>query len=242
MENLIIEKTKTKHEVTDKTTLEVLESLYQLYTVCGIVRNYSGVVETSVAEMRGGKLSMMNLMLCFIKNINKHLTFPTMAGWKTNQRFLLIRNEFLPAEYSYNEWKKHDEFQEYLEHKLLTTHVRKIITTPETKTVTLSQRDKEFIMNIKKEFDYDTIDDAVLHVLERSTGWRLISFISRLLHDAVTLREIEEITHSFGGFIFLVGHEKQGEDKIKLVAEFYPFIYNIDFAIISEVEVNVRAK
>ncbi len=70
----------------------------------------------------------------------------------------------------------------------------------------------------------------------------MISFISRLLHNAVTLREIEEMTRSFGGFVLVMG-ERIEDSEIKIVVEFYPFVYDIDFAfLINEVEVNVRSK
>jgi len=237
-------KGKIKHEVSDNSVLEMLESIYELYRTCNIARTYSDVTEKAVAEFRGEeRIPVQPLFICFMRNLKVNLTFPAMLSWKKRAQFLLIRNELLPVEYSYNDWKKHDEIQEYLEHKLLTAPVRKIITTPETKTITLTQRSKEFIMDIKKEFDYDTIDGSILYILQNSTGWRVIGFITRLLRDNVTLREIEEMTQGFGGFTFLIGHEKQGEDKIKLVAEFYPFVYGIDFAtIINEVEAHVRAK
>ena len=236
-------KGKIKHEVSDRSVLEMLESIYQLYRSCDIARTYSDVVEKSIAEFRGDeRIPLQPLLMCFVNKMKGNLTFPAMMQWKKRAQFLLIRDEFLPVEYSYNDWKKHDEFKEYVEHKLLTAPVRKIITTPETKTVTLAQQSKEFIMNIKKEFDYDTIDDSISYILQNSTGWRLIGFITRLLHNDITLREIEEMTQDLGGFVLLIGEQKEGEEKIKLVAEFYPLVYDPEFANnINEVEAHVRA-
>jgi hypothetical protein len=238
-------KGKIKHEVSDPTVLQLLESIYQLYRSCNVARTYSDVAETSIAELRGEeRIPLQPLFICFVKHVKGNLTFPAMMQWKKRAQFLLIRDEFLPVEYSYNDWKKHDEFKEYVEHKLLTVPVRKIITTPETKTITLRQQSKEFIMNMKRDFDYDTIDDAIAYILQNSTGWKLIRFIARMLHDDVTLREIEEVTQIFGGFVFLFGEQKEAEDKIKVVTEFYPFTYDPSFSnLVNEVEANViRAK
>jgi len=233
-------KGKIKHEVSDPTVLTMLESVYQLYRSCNVARTYSDVTEKSIAELRGDeRIPLQPLFICFTKHVKGNLTFPAMLSWKKRAQFLLIHDEFHPLEFSYNDWKKNVKIQDYIDVKLLTAPMRKIITTPETKTVTLAQQSKEFIMDLKKEFDYDTIDDSISYILQNSTGWKLISFISRLLHDNITLREIEEITQSFGGFIFLFGHEKQ-EEKIKLVAEFYPLVYDPEFAnIINEVEASV---
>jgi len=234
-------KGKIKHEVSDRSVLEMLESIYQLYRSCDIARTYSDVVEKSIAEFRGDeRIPLQPLLMCFVNKMKGNLTFPAMMQWKKRAQFLLIRDEFLPVEYSYNDWKKHDEFKEYVEHKLLTAPVRKIITTPETKTVTLAQQSKEFIMNIKKEFDYDTIDDSISYILQNSTGWKLISFITRLLHNDITLREIEEMTQDLGSFVLLFGEQKEGEEKMRIVTEFYPLVYDPQFAnIINEVEAHV---
>ena len=222
---------RIKHEITDKNALAILESLYQLYTRCHISRNYSDVVEKSIEEMNENKISMQNLLLCFVR---KTFTFPIMREWKKKSEFLLIHDEFLPADYEYNNWEKHIEFEEYIEYKLISTPTRKIISPPEIKTVMLSQKEKEFIMKLKKEFNYNTIDDAILHVLKNSSGWKLISFISRLLNEDITLKEIDELLGSLGDFIFIIAEQKN-DDEIKIIAEFYPLVYTIDFGKIMEV-------
>ena len=225
--------TRIKHEIKDKTTLAILESLYQLYTRCHISRNYSDVVEKSIEEMKNeNKISIQNLLLCFVR---KTFTFPAMHGWKKKSEFLLIHDEFLPADYDYNNWEKHIEFEEYIEYKLISTPTRKIISPPEIKTVMLTQKEKEFIMKLKKEFTYDTIDDAILHVLKNSTGWKLISLITRLLNEDITLKEIDENFGVFGDFIFIFAEQKNDEDEIKIVAQFYPLVHVIDFGKIIEV-------
>ena len=223
---------RIKHEITDKNALAILESLYQLYTRCHISRNYSDVVEKSIEEMNENKISMQNLLLCFVR---KTFTFPIMREWKKKSEFLLIRDEFLPANYDYNNWQKHIEFEEYIEYKLLSTPASKIIVPPETKTVMLTQREKEFIIKLKKEFNYETIDDAILHILQKSAGWKLISFITRLLNENVTLKEIDDNLGGLGDFIFIIAEQKNDEDEIKIVAQFYPLVHTIDFGKIIEV-------
>ena len=225
---------RIKHEIKDKNVLAMLESLYQLYTRCHISRNYSDVVEKSVDEMNENKISIQNLLLCFVRKVDR-FTFPAMHDWKKKSEFLLIHDEFLPAEYDYNNWQKHFEFEEYIEYKLNSTPARKIIVPPETKTVMLSQKEKEFIMKLKKEFNYDTIDDAILHVLKNSTGWKLISFITALLSENITLKEIDEKLGVFGDFIFIFAEQKNDEDEIKIVADFYPLVHTIDLGKIIEV-------
>ena len=224
--------TRIKHEIKDKNVLAILESLYQLYTRCHVSRNYSDVVEKSIEEMNENKISMQNLLLCFVR---KTFTFPAMRDWKKTSEFLLIHDEFLPADYEYNNWQKHFEFEEYIEHKLLSTPSKIISPPPEMKTVMLTQKEKEFIMKLKKEFNYDTIDDAILHVLKNSSGWKLISFISRLLNEDITLKEIDETLGDLGDFIFIFAEQKNDQDEIKIVAEFYPLVHTIDFGKIMEV-------
>jgi len=225
--------TRIKHEIKDKNVLAMLESLYQLYTRCHISRNYSDVVEKSIDEMEN-EISIQNLLLCYVRKANM-FTFPAMRDWKKKSEFLLIHDEFLPADYDYNNWQKHIEFEEYIEYKLLSTPSRKIISSPEIKTVMLTQKEKEFIMKLKKEFNYDTIDDAILHILQKSAGWKLLSFVSRLLNENITLKEIDETLGGLGDFIFIIAEQKNDEDEIKIVAEFYPLVHTIDFGKIMEV-------
>ena len=226
---------RIKHEIADKTTLSILESLYELYTRCHISRNYSDVVEKSVDEMENeSKISIQNLLLCFVRKVDR-FTFPAMREWKKKSEFLLIHDEVLPADYEYNNWQKHFEFEEYIEYKLNSTPARKIIIPPETKTVMLIQKDKEFIMKLKKEFNYDTIDEAILHVLKNSSGWKLITLITRLLNEDVTLTEIDKMLGIFGDFIFVFAEQKNDDDEIKIVAEFYPLTHVIDLGKIIEV-------
>jgi len=225
---------RIKHEIKDKSVLVILESLYQLYTKCNISRNYSDVVEKSVEEMKNeSKISIQNLLLCYVRKA-KMITFPAMWEWKKKSEFLLIHDEFLPATYEYNNWQKHIEFEEYVEYKLISTPARKIINPPETKTVMLTQKEKEFIMKLKREFNYDTIDDAILRVLKNSTGWKLISFITRLLTENITLKEIDEMLGRFGDFIFIFAEQKNDDDEIKIVADFYPPVHTIDLGKIIE--------
>jgi hypothetical protein len=233
---------KIKHEVSDTNVLEMLESIYQLYRTCDVAKTYTDIVEKSIAEFRREeRIPLQSLLMCFLRNLKENLTFPVMLRWKKRAQFLLIHDEFLPLEFSYNEWKKNVKIKDYIDVKLLTAPSRKIITTPETKTITFTQQNKEFIMNIKKKFNYDTIDKTISYILQNSTGWRLISFISRLLHGSVTLGELS-IMDSFGSFVLTMG-ERIEDSEIKIVVEFYPYVYDLDFAfLINEVEVNVKPK
>jgi len=240
---LMEELNKIKHEVTDTNVLEILESIYQLYRTCNVAKTYTDVVEKSIAEFRREeRIPLQPLLMCSIRNLKENLTFPVMLRWKKRAQFLLIHDEFYPLEFSYNDWKKNVKIQDYIDVKLLTAPARKIITTPETKTITFTQQSKEFIMNIKKKFNYDTIDNSLLYILQNSTGWRLISFISRLLHGNVTLMEMDLLRY-FGAFIFAMG-ERRENDNIRIILEFYPYIYDIDFAFLinNEVEINVKSK
>ncbi len=233
---------RIKHEVTDANVLEILESIYQLYRTCNVAKTYTDVVEKSIAELKmEERIPLQQLLMCSIRNLKENLTFPAMLKWKKRAQFLLIHDEFLPIEFSYNDWKKNVKIQDYIDVKLLTAPTRKIITTPETKTITLTQQSKEFIMNIKKKFNYDTIDNSLLYILQNSTGWRLINFITRLLHNSVTLGELS-LMNSFGGFVLVMG-ERIEDSEIKIVVEFYPFVYDLEFAnLINEVEMNVKSK
>jgi len=226
---------RIKHEIKDKNVLAILESLYQLYTRCHISRNYSDVVEKSVDQMKNeNEISIQNLLLCYVRKANT-ITFPVMWEWKKKSEFLLIHDEFLPADYDYNNWQKHIEFEEYIEFKLLSTPARKIISPPETKTIMLTQQEKEFIMKLKKEYNYETIDDAIMHLLKNSTGWKLISLITRLLNENITLKEIDENLGIFGDFIFIFAEQKNDEDEIKIIADFYPLVHTIDLGKVIEV-------
>lgn len=233
---------KIKHEITDTNVLEILESIYQLYRTCNVAKTYSDVVEKSIAEFkREERIPLQQLLMCFLRNLKENLTFPVMLHWKKRAQFLLIHDEFLPLEFSYNDWKNNVKIQDYIDVKLLTAPARKIITTPETKTITLTQQSKEFIMNIKKKFNYDTIDNSLSYILKNSAGWRLISFISRLLHGSVTLGELS-IMDSFGSFVLTMG-ERIEDSEIKIVVEFYPYVYDLDFAnLLNEVKINVKSE
>jgi hypothetical protein len=233
---------RIKHEITDTNVLEILESIYQLYRTCNVAKTYSDVIEKSIAEFRREeRIPLQPLLMCFLRNLKENLTFPAMLHWKNRAQFLLIHDEFLPIEFSYNDWKKNVKIQDYIDVKLLTAPAKKILTTPETKTITLTQQSKEFIVNIKKKFNYDTIDNSLSYILKNSAGWKLVNFITRLLHGNVTLEELS-IMNYFGAFILAMG-ERIEDSEIKIVVEFYPFVYDIDFAnLINEVEVNVKPK
>mgnify|MGYP001770613414 CR=1 FL=1 len=232
-----------KHEITDENTLELLESVFQIYKACHIANNYSDVVSTAIAELQRKKvIQQENMLLCLVKKEKGFLTFPAMLRWKKRQQFLLIHDELLPAEYDYNDWKKYVEISEYIEHKLLNAHFQRIKTLPDKKTVVVSEQERAVILHFQEKFSYDTIDQTIGFIIEQTTAWRVISFITRLLYENVTLREIEQTMRKFGNFIFVFA-EEHDEKSIKIVTDFYPFVYDQDFLfLVNEVSINVKRK
>jgi hypothetical protein len=232
-----------KHEITDENTLELLESIFQVYKACHIANNYSDVVSTAIEELQRKKvIPIENLLLCFIKKVKGFLTFPAMLRWKKRQQFLLIHDELLPADYEYNDWKKYVEISEYVEHKLLNAHVQQIKTFPDKKTVVVSEDERAVILHFQEKFSYDTIDQTIGFILEQTAGWRVISFITRLLYENITLREIDQTMKKFGNFIFIFA-EEQDERSIRVITDFYPFVYDFDFLyLVNEVSLNVKRK
>ncbi len=92
-----------KHEIIDQNTLEILQTVYNIYTTCDVAKNYSDVINTAINEIRGEEtVSIQHLIMCFMKNINTNLTFPIMLRWKKRAQFLLIHDEF----YSRGEMKR----------------------------------------------------------------------------------------------------------------------------------------
>jgi len=231
-----------KHEITDQNTLEILQTVYNIYTTCDVAKNYSDVVNTAIDEIRRREIvPMQHLIKCFLNNIATSLTFPAMLRWKKRAQFLLIHDEFYPLEFSYNEWKKNVTIQDYIDVKLLTAPVRKIEKAPDRKTVIVDDDERAAILYFKEKFNYETVDETISYILQQTSAWKLVNFISRLLHGAVTLGELS-IMNSFGGFVLAIA-EKRESDNIQIVSEFYPYVYDLDFAnLINEVEVNVKSK
>ena len=221
--------------------MEILQTVHDIYTTCGVAKNYSDVVSTAIDEMRGEMLSVQHLILCVVHNINTNLTFPSMASWKKRAEFLLIHDEFHPLEFSYNDWKKHVKIQDYIDFHLQTVPTRKIEHAPEKKTVILDDEERATILYFQEKFNYETVDKTISYILQQTKAWRLVNFISRLLDGSATLGEMSPL-RPFGGFVFLIGEQRES-DSIQIVSEFFPYVYNLNFAsLINEVEVNVRAK
>jgi len=230
-----------KHEITDQDTLEILQTVYDIYTTCGVAKNYSDVMSTSIDELRGEMLSVQHLTLCLVKNINEHLTFPAMASWKKRAQFLLIHDEFHPLDFSYNNWKKHVKIQDYIDVQLLTAPSRKIDKVPDKKTVIVDDEERATILYFQEKFNYETVDKTISYILQQTKAWKLVNFITRLLHGTATLGEMS-LMRPFGGFVLLVG-EQRDSNNIQIISEFFPYVYNLNFAsLINEVEVNVKAK
>jgi len=231
-----------KHEITDGTTLEILQTVYSIYTTCGIAKNYSDVVSTAVDEfMRREIVPMQHLIKCFLNNIATSLTFPAMLRWKKRAQFLLIHDEFYPLEFSYNDWKKNVTIQDYIDVKLLTAPVRKIEKAPDRKTIIVTDEERATILYFQEKFNFETVDETISYILHQTNAWKLVNFITRLLHGNVTLEELS-IMNSFGAFVLAMG-ERRESDNIQIVSEFYPYIYDIDFVnLINEVEVNVKSE
>ena len=99
----------------------------------------------------------------------------------------------------------------------------------------------ELILYFQQKFNYETVDETINYILQQTNAWKLVNFITRLLHGTVTLRELS-IMNNFGGFVLAMG-EKRESNNIQIVTEFYPYIYSLNFAnLINEVEVNVKSK
>jgi len=231
-----------KHEITDVTTLEILQTVYNIYTTCFIAKNYSDVVNTALNEIRRREIvPMQHLMLCFFNNITTSLTFPTMLRWKKRAQFLLIHDEFYPLEYSYNDWKKNVKIQDYIDVKLLTAPARKIEKAPDRKTIIVDEEERAIILYFQEKFNFETVDETISYILQQTNAWKLVNFITRLLHGNVTLEELS-IMNYFGAFILTMG-ERRESDNIQVVLEFFPYVYSLNFAnLINEVEVNVKSK
>jgi hypothetical protein len=176
-----------------------------------------------------------------MKNINTNLTFPAMLKWKKRAQFLLIRDEFYQLEFSYNDWKKNVKIQDYIDVKLLTAPMRKIEKAPEKKTIIVTDEERATILYFQEKFNFETVDETISYILQQTSAWKLVNFITRLLHGNVTLEELS-IMNPFGAFILAMA-EKRESDNIQIVSEFYPYIYDLDFAnLVNEVEVNVKSK
>lgn len=106
----------------------------------------------------------------------------------------------------------------------------------------MTEEERAVILHFQEKFSYDTIDQTIAFLLEQTAGWRLVSFITRLLYENVTLREIDEIMKKFGSFIFLFAETRE-ENIIKVVVDFYPYVYDLDFlSLVNEVVMVERAK
>jgi hypothetical protein len=198
-------------------------------------------VNTAINEIKGETVPMQHLITCFMKNINTNLTFPTMMRWKKRAQFLLIHDEFLTLEFSYNDWKKNVKIQDYIDVKLLTAPARKIDKAPDRKTVIVDDDERATILYFKEKFNYETVDETINYILQQTSAWKLVNFITRLLHGTVTLEELS-IMNYFGGFVLAMA-EKRENDNIQVVLEFFPYVYSLNFAfLINEVEVNVKSK
>jgi hypothetical protein len=164
-----------------------------------------------------------------------------MLRWKKRAQFLLIHDEFHPLEFSYNDWKKNVKIQDYIDVKLLTAPMRKIEKAPDRKTIIVTDEERATILHFQEKFNFETVDETISYILHQTNAWKLVNFITRLLHGNVTLGELY-IMGSFGGFVLAMGEQRKS-DNIQIVSEFYPYIYSLNFAnLINEVEVNVKSK
>ncbi len=191
--------------------------------------------------IREKTVSIQHLIKCFLNNIATSLTFPAMLRWKKRAQFLLIHDEFYQLEFSYNDWKKNVKIQDYIDVKLLTAPVRKIEKAPEKKTVIVDDKERATILYFQQKFNFETVDETINYILHQTSAWKLVNFITRLLHNSVTLEELS-IMSSFGAFVLTMGEQREN-DNIKIALEFYPYIYSLNFVnLINEVEINVKSK
>nr|WP_011114827.1 hypothetical protein [Sulfolobus islandicus]CAC15843.1 hypothetical protein [Sulfolobus islandicus] len=219
----------SKHTIEDENTLDLLESVYIVYSQCGISNNYSETITVSVQEfLRKKRTELDKLLSCVSKKLKGALTFPYMLRWKDEGRALFISDV---KGFSINDFKHNPDIAEYIESKLLYAPVVKIDESPEQKTIFINDDDKEIISFIKDKYKLNSIDDALTTILTRTAAYRLIVTLTRLIHDTVTISELTELFGEFGMFYFIFAFERDRKTNyIKIVHEFFPYNYDFEFA------------
>ncbi|BDB97928.1 hypothetical protein [Saccharolobus caldissimus] len=218
-----------KHEINDEETLEILETVFDIYYTCGIAKSYTAVVELAINEMtKKSKISMRRLLICTSRKFMSYLTFPYMRRWKNEGRALLIKSEFVKDEFKVNEWKEYPEISQYVDKRLVEVTPFRITETPVTKNLILSDEAKEILLLFKEKYKMETVDDALLTILAKTKAMQFVTFLTRLIYDVVTKEELDEMFGNFGSFYYVFAFERD-DSYIKIVHEFFPYVYNIEF-------------
>ncbi|QXJ36586.1 hypothetical protein [Saccharolobus shibatae] len=219
-----------KHEISNEETLEVLETVYDIYSACNIAKNYSDTIEVSASEFLGTHSgSIREVLLCTSKKfLGGYLTFPYVRRWKNNGETLLIKDVFCPNDFCVNEWKEYPEISEYTEKRLIETPVLEIADVPESKNIIVNEQTKETLLFLKSKLGLQTIDEAILVVLEKTRAMRFVITLTRLFYDNITVEELKEIFKTFGSFFFIFAYQRD-DSYIRIVHEFFPYNYNMEF-------------
>lgn len=216
-----------KHVIQSDETLEVLETVFDIYKTCGLTNSYSGSVGIAVEEFYGKReVSMKDLILCTSRMFAKgKLTFPLMRRWKEIGHGLMIKDISCTAEYCLNEWKRVPGLTNYVEKRLAETVPIGISNRPEQKTVFMGEEAKIGLLNAKENLNLETIDEALVAILNKSAAMRLVLLLSRLLFNELTINEAQEAFKGFGSFYYVFAYERD-DDHIKVVHEFFPYVYS----------------
>lgn len=220
-----------KHEITNENTLELLETVYEIYKGCRIANSYSSTISVAVEEFRGERrINERSLILCTSRKfLNGYLTFPFMRRWKESGRGLLVKDLACLEDYCFNDWKRSPEIVDYVEKRLVEAVPWGISNPPESKTMIVGEDVRIALLETKERFGLDTLDDALTVILNQTTAMRLVVFITRLIYDEATPKEAQELFWGFGPFYFVLAFERD-DNYIKIVHNFFPYNYDYEFS------------
>ena len=218
-----------KHEISDEETLELLETVYDVYSACEIANSYSETIGVAVDEYTGRRaINKRNLLLCLSRKLfSQSLIFPYVLRWKKQGNALLVKDVFCPNDFCVNDWKKYPELTGFVETKLVEASPLEIPPIPQKKNLIVPAKVREVVLEVKAKHGLETVDDALALILSKTSAMRLVVLLTRLIYDSVTLEELREFS-GFGAFYFLLAYEH--DDKyIKIVHEFFPYNYDMEF-------------
>ena len=221
--------TTYKHVVQNSEALEVLETVFDIYKSCGLTNSYSGAVGIAVEEFYGKRgISMKNLILCTSRMFLKgKLSFPLMRRWKEIGHGLIIKDISCSGDYCINEWKRVPGLASYVEKRLVETVPIGINDRPEQKTLILGEEAKIGLLNAKENLNLETVDEALMAILNKSAAMRFVVMLTRLLFNELTINEAHEAFGDFGSFYYVFAFERDDE-HIKVVHEFFPYVYSVN--------------
>ena len=218
-----------RHEINNETTLELLETVSNIYKACDIANSYSSAVSVAVSEFKGKlRVNLRELVLCTSKRFMSYLTFPLMRTWKDSGRGLLIKDLGCPEDYCIGSWKRYPELVDYVEQKLVEAPAWGIEKAPESKNLIVADEVRWALLEVQERFNLETLDEALTLILNRTGAMRFVVFLTRLVHDETTPEEADQFFRRFGSFYYLFAYERDDE-HIKVVHEFFPYNYNVEF-------------